>query len=191
VSKPGLAGEVRVVSTTALIVIDMLNPYEHEDADALAGNVEKIVEPLRDLVGRARGRDDVRLLYVNDNYGDFSATREDLAERALAGRRPDLVEPIVPSADCAFLPKVRHSAFYGTSLEYVLLREQVDEILLVGQVTEQCILYSALDAYVRHMRIKVPRDAVAHIDPHLGEAALHMMERNMRAEIVTAASCLA
>jgi nicotinamidase-related amidase len=180
---------MREVSTTALIVIDMLNPYEHQDAEVLASSVEKIVEPLGDLIGRARERDDVRLLYVNDNYGDFSATRDDLVENALKGRRPDLVEPVAPTAECAFLAKVRHSAFYGTSLEYLLLREGIDEIVLTGQVTEQCILYSALDAYVRHMRIRVPRDAVAHIDPQLGEAALRMMERNMRAEIVTAADC--
>ncbi|HEY0538788.1 MAG TPA: hypothetical protein VGD53_10465 [Actinoallomurus sp.] len=50
-------------------------------------------------------------------------------------------------------------------------------------------LYSALDAYVRHLAIKVRRDGVAHIDPELGEAALQMMERDMRAELVTAASC--
>jgi len=35
---------------------------------------------------------------------------------------------------------------------------------LTGQVTEQCILYSALDAYVRHFEVVVRPDAVAHID---------------------------
>jgi hypothetical protein len=29
----------------------------------------------------------------------------------------------------------------------------------------------------------VPHDAVAHIDPELGEAALKMMERNMHADV--------
>jgi hypothetical protein len=32
----------------------------------------------------------------------------------------------------------------------------------------------------------VPSDAVAPIEPELGDAALEMMRRNMRAEIVTA-----
>ncbi|MCW2898591.1 MAG: isochorismatase hydrolase [Streptosporangiaceae bacterium] len=149
-----------------------------------------IIEPLRELIGRSRRRDDVRLLYVNDNHGDFSATREDIVQRALEGRRPDLVEPVLPSNDCAFLAKVRHSAFYGTPLDYLLQRENVGKVILTGQVTEQCVLYSALDAYVRHFQIKVPEDAVAHIDHELGEAALRMMGRNMRAEIVTAATCL-
>jgi nicotinamidase-related amidase len=173
-----------------MIVIDLLNPYDHEDSDWLAANTEGIIDPLRDLIGQVRAREDVRLLYVNDNYGDFSATSRDLVDRALKGRRPDLVEPILPPRDCAFLTKVRHSAFYATPLEYVLRREEVGTVILTGQVTEQCILYSALDAYVRHFAIKIPQDCVASIDPNLGDAALQMMERNMRAELVNAATCL-
>ena len=57
-------------------------------------------------------------------------------------------------------------------------------------MTEQCILYTALDAYVRHFQVIVPPDAVAHIEAELGTAALRMMEENMRAEIVPAAKCL-
>jgi nicotinamidase-related amidase len=57
-------------------------------------------------------------------------------------------------------------------------------------VTEQCILYSALDGYVRHFDVVVPPDAVAHIDPELGDAALKMMRRNMRAELRPSADCL-
>ncbi|MBO2462098.1 cysteine hydrolase family protein [Actinomadura violacea] len=178
------------MSTSALIVVDMLNPYGHQDAGLLTASVERIIEPLRRLLERARERGDVRVLYVNDNHGDFTADRRDLVRRALDGERPDLVEPILPPDDCDFLAKVRHSAFYGTPLEYLLSREGVEEIILAGQVTEQCVLYSALDAYVRHFKIKVVRDAVAHIHPDLGYAALRMMDLNMRAKIVPAAQCL-
>ena len=58
--------------------------------------------------------------------------------------------------------------------------------MLVGQVTEQCILYSALDAYVRRFSVAVPHDAVAGIHPDLADAALRMMKRNMRADITPA-----
>jgi nicotinamidase-related amidase len=56
-------------------------------------------------------------------------------------------------------------------------------VILTGQVTEQCILYSALDAYIRHLVVRVPADAVAHIYEDLAEAALKMMERNMSADV--------
>ncbi len=51
-------------------------------------------------------------------------------------------------------------------------------------MTEQCVLYSALDAHIRHLRVTMPRDAVAHIHGDLAEAALRMMERNMGATVL-------
>ena len=54
-------------------------------------------------------------------------------------------------------------------------------------MTEQCILYSALDAYLRGYEVVVPPDAVAHIDEDLAKAALRMMERNMHADLMRAA----
>ncbi|RCG32816.1 cysteine hydrolase [Sphaerisporangium album] len=178
------------MAATALIVIDMLSPYAHEDVELLERSAERVVPPLAELVRRAHPRDDVELVYVNDNYGDFTASREQLEDRARKGRRPDLVEPLLPPDDCDFLPKVRHSAFFGTSLDYLLTQRGVETVILTGQVTEQCILYTGLDAYIRHYAISVPRDCVAHIHADLAEAALKMMERNMRAEITVAEECL-
>lgn len=110
--------------------------------------------------------------------------------RALDSRRPDLIEPIVPPRGVAFLQKARHSAFYSTTLDHLLRQRTIDTVVLAGQVTEQCILYTALDAYIRHFAIRVPRDAVAHIDPELGDAALRMMERNMRVDLLDAEAVL-
>jgi nicotinamidase-related amidase len=178
------------MTETAVLVVDMMNTYEHADAERLIPNVEKIIEPLAGLISQARRTDDVDLIYVNDNYGNFAADHEDLVRSALDGARPDLVRPILPEEGCLFLEKVRHSAFYSTALGYLLGQLDVRRIVLTGQVTEQCILYTALDAYVRHFPVVVPPDAVAHIDADLGEAALKMMEQNMRAEVVSAADCL-
>jgi nicotinamidase-related amidase len=177
------------MSRIATIVIDMLNPYDHEDADLLAEQARTRIEPLQQLIQATRDAD-AELVYVNDNYGDFTVTRQDLIERAMNGRRPELVEPIKPPDPVSFIHKVRHSAFYSSSLEYLLRDLEVDTLILAGQVTEQCILYSALDAYVRHFEVRIPTDAVIPIDPDLGDAAVKMMERNMGAELVSAADAL-
>jgi nicotinamidase-related amidase len=175
---------------TALLVIDMLNPYDHEHADVLADHVEPMVAGLARLVDAACATDDVDLVYVNDNYEDFTATRHDIVQRALDGRHRRLVEPIVPPDGVDFLQKARHSAFYSTALDHLLRERSVETVVLTGQVTEQCILYTALDAYVRNFAIRVARDAIASIDEELGAAALTMMERNMRVEILSARACL-
>ena len=171
---------------TALVVVDMLNAYDHDDAEELAASVADTIEPITSLVDRAR-EESVPVVYVQDNYGDWNSSAGDLGRRALEGRHPELVEPILPPDDAAFIVKARHSAFYGTLLEYLLDRLGAGRIVLAGQVTEQCVLYSALDAYVRHFQVAIPRDGVAHIHENLGDAALQMMERNMSAEIAPAA----
>jgi nicotinamidase-related amidase len=164
----------------------MLNSYEHEDAEQLTGSVETIVEPVSELIARAE-RDGVELIYVNDNYGDWNSSQEELARQAMEGARPDLVEPLLPPEGADFVVKARHTIFYMTPLEYLLGQKEIDHLILAGQVTEQCILYSALDAYVRHIEVSIPRDGVAHIHEHLADAAIEMMERNMRAEITSCA----
>ncbi|SPM35895.1 Nicotinamidase-related amidase [Mycobacterium rhizamassiliense] len=178
------------MGNTAVLVVDMMNTYQHPDAELLMPNVGTIIDPLADLVRRARESGDVDLIYVNDNYGDFTAEFGDLVESACNGARPDLVEPIVPSKGSRLLTKVRHSAFYATPLAYLLNRLDTERLIVTGQVTEQCILYSALDAYVRHLQVVIPTDAVAGIDDELVAAALKMMEANMSAELTTAADCL-
>jgi nicotinamidase-related amidase len=171
------------VMKPALVVVDMLNAYEHEDAETLTRSVETVVEQIGALVDRAQ-REGVEVIYVNDNYGDWNSSQEELAERALAGTRPDLVEPVLPPDGADFVIKARHTIFYMTPLEYLLGQKEIDHLVLVGQVTEQCILYSALDAYVRHHQVTVPTDAVAHIREDLADAALEMMEANMDAQLV-------
>ena len=166
----------------------MLNPYEHDDADMLVKGVEGIIEPVTELIGRARD-EGVETIYVNDNYGDWTASRQSLVHGALEGRRPDLVEPVLPPDDVSLVMKARHSIFYGTPLEYLLGQLEIDHLVLVGQVTEQCILYSALDAYVRHLRATVPPDGVAPIHQNLADAALEMMERNLGARLSPCAEC--
>ena len=175
-------------SGTALLVLDMLNAYDHDEAEELTASVGEMVGNVRGLVERAR-KEDVPVVYVNDNYGDWNSSPEELASQACEGKRPDLVEPILPPDGASFVMKARHSTFYETPLEYLLDQLGAGRLVLTGQVTEQCILYSALDAYVRHFQVVVPRDAVAHIHEDLADSALRMMERNMGAEIAEAGDC--
>jgi nicotinamidase-related amidase len=181
-ARPSLAAMAR----TALMVIDMLNGYDHEDADRLAGNVEPIVPKIRELRGRAAESDDALVLCVNDNWGGWHADRDELVRSTLQGKRPDLVGPIVPANEDLFVIKGRHSVFFQTPVDYILDQYAVERVVMVGQVTEQCILYSALDAHLRHLPTVVVTDAVAAIHDDLADAALRMMERNMKVELQAA-----
>jgi nicotinamidase-related amidase len=172
----------------ALIVIDMLNTYEHADGEPLKQSARRVVPAIAGLLAKAREQE-ARIVYVNDNHGDWTAGRSELVERTRTTAGPDLVDDIAPSDDVPFLLKARHSIFYETPIEYLLNQDDIRRIVLTGQVTEQCILYSALDGYIRHFEVAVVPEAVAHIDERLAEAALAMMERNMRAQVVDQHRC--
>src|SRR5690348_6311925 len=93
---------------TALIVIDMLNRYEHEDADALVGSVREALPAIEALIARANEQD-APVVYVNDNYGEWGAGPSELRDRALKGQHRSLVEAVVPPEQAAFITKARHS----------------------------------------------------------------------------------
>jgi nicotinamidase-related amidase len=173
------------MSTTALVVIDMINTYEHEDGEKLLASARKAVPVIQKLIGRAR-ETETDVIYVNDNFGRWTSNSDELLNTALRGPHADLVEPLRPDETSLFVIKARHSIFYQTPLEYLLDQLGARRIVLCGQVTEQCVLYSALDAHIRHLDVVVARDAVADIDADLGHAALTMMQRNMDAVITTA-----
>jgi nicotinamidase-related amidase len=170
---------------SALLVVDMLNPYEHPEADRLAERVAAALPGVETLLRRA-GEAETPVIYVNDNYGDWNSSSEELARSAREGAHPELVETVLPAEGQSFVIKARHSTFYETPLEYLLDQMGIGRIVFAGQVTEQCILYSALDAHVRHIDVVIPTDAVAAIYDDLGEAALQLMERNMSAELCRA-----
>ena len=168
----------------ALIVVDVLSDYEHPDADRLVESSEEAVPRIASLVEAARERD-VLTVYVNDNFQDWTLDRRTLLERVPAGPHRRLGEPLAPRDDVAFVLKGRHSIFWETSLEFLLRQHGVERLVLCGQVTEQCILYSALDAHIRQFAVTVAHDACASIHRDLAEAALRLMELNMHARIAT------
>jgi nicotinamidase-related amidase len=171
---------------TALVIADMLNSYDHEDAEPLAESVKQQLPQIVDLRRRAEEADAL-IVYVNDNHDEWQAGREELIETALNGKHPELVDPIAPREPVPFIAKGRHSAFYQTALDHLLSSADIERLILAGQVTEQCILYSALDAYIRGYDMVVPPDAVAHINEDFARASLEMMESNMHAELTRVA----
>ena len=162
---------------TALIVVDMLNAYDHPDAEELALSVEKSLGRMVELRDAAKTRDDVRLVYVNDNYDAWEAGRETLIERAMDGKHPELVEPIAPEGDRPFLPKGRHSIFYETALAHLLRVDDISASCSSARSPSSASSTARWTPTCAGYEVIVPPDAVAHIDGELAKAALRMMER--------------
>lgn len=166
-----------------LLIVDMLTSWDYEGAEEVAAGAEEAVAAINRL--RAGRGDLLRVVFANDLDGGFHGSREKAFELAMTGQHPELVEPLRPRDDEDFIHKGQHSAFYGTPLAHLLDVFDARRVVVTGQVTEQCVLYTALDAHVRGYEVIVPTDAVISREDHLGSAALEMIESNMGGTLTT------
>src|SRR5690606_34076660 len=72
-----------------------------------------------------------------------------------------LVQRLAPADEDYFIFKPKHSGFFATPLAALLEHLGTRTLVLTGVTTEQCVLFTAIDAYVRDYEIVVPRDCVA------------------------------
>jgi nicotinamidase-related amidase len=80
-----LPGQGPGVSRTALIVVDMLNTYDHPDAEKLTRSVEAVLPTIAGLIDESD-----LTIYVNDNFGQWRSNRDELLENALHGEYADV-----------------------------------------------------------------------------------------------------
>lgn len=156
----------------ALLVVDAINEFEHEDGDKLLASFRERATGLRDALAQARA-DGIPVIYVNDDYGRHDGDAPGLVRRAIAGRGGDVIDAIVPRDAEPFLLKMRYSAFDHTMLELVLEGLAVDRILLAGGATEACIVQTGIDARELGLKVTILSGACATIDRHIEEVALH------------------
>jgi nicotinamidase-related amidase len=83
-----------------------------------------------------------------------------------------------------FMFKPKHSAFFCTPLESLLGQLGIRRLLLTGITSHQCVLFTAMDAYVREYEISVPRDCVGAGSREETRHALFIAEHALRARVV-------
>jgi len=159
-------------SRCALLLIDFINTMEFDGAERLAAAAIEAARHAADLKRRAVA-ESVPVIYVNDSFGDWSGDFSAIVARC--ARSPlgsPLVDLLRPTHDEPAILKPRHSAFYGTPLEFLLDELEVDTLILAGLQTHICILFSAHDAYLRRYRMWIPGDCTAAEEPSQHSSAL-------------------
>jgi len=81
--------------------------------------------------------------------------------------------------------KPRHSAFYGTPLQFMLDELGAETLILTGVSADSCITMTAHDAHVRQFGVWTPRDCVASAEVSYTRAALKQLKRVASAATVS------
>ena len=178
-----LHGNVPDKSHTALLIIDVLNDLEFEGGEELLPAAIPMARALAALKRRAKVAG-IPCVYVNDNFGrwrsDFRQQLSHCLEDDVRGR--PVVEQLVPDEDDYFVLKPKHSGFYHTTLPLLIEYLGVRKVIITGIATDNCVLFTASDAYMRDLGIVVPEDCVAAIDRTRHAAALEQMRTTLKAD---------
>jgi nicotinamidase-related amidase len=146
----------------AVLILDLISDFRFEGGPALLRAALPAARRIARLKDRARAAG-APVIYVNDNRGKWRSDRAQLIAGCLNDDAPghELVGLITPQPDDYFIFKPKHSGFFATPLAALLKHLCARKLVICGVTLEQCVLFTAMDAYVRDFELYVPRDCVA------------------------------
>jgi nicotinamidase-related amidase len=161
---------------TALLIVDVLSDFDHEDGGRLARALERAAPTLEWSLQRARAGG-LPVIYANDVAGRWHEGRAELLERARRGPLGEVAERIAPLASEPLLVKGRYSAFDHTPLELVLREHGVGRIRLAGTAVEMCVAQTAIDAREAGFQVTIEAAACAAADERNARIALEYLQQ--------------
>jgi nicotinamidase-related amidase len=168
----------------ALLLIDVINDMDFPGSETLVRLAETMANNLRALKRRARASG-IPTIYINDNFGkwrsDFRATVQYCLKPGVPGRK--VAQLLKPDARDYFVLKPKQSAFYGTTLDTLLRDLKTNTLILTGVAGDNCVLFSANDAYMRDLKLHIPCDCIASNSDAENQYALRLMKKVVKADI--------
>lgn len=169
---------------TALLLVDVINDMDFEGSESLVRFAEPMAERLRDLKHRARTAG-LPTIYINDNFGkwrsDFRSLVRHCVDDPVPGR--NVARLLQPDEEDYFVLKPKQSAFFGTTLDTLLQSLGIETVILTGIAGDNCVLFSANDAYLRDYKLFIPSDCVVSESEEQNTHALELMARVCKADI--------
>jgi nicotinamidase-related amidase len=183
VSKRDPHGAVPERSTTALLLVDVINDFAFPQARQLLRFARPAARRIAALKKRLRKKG-VPAIYVNDNFGrwqsDFRKQVESCVSEDSAGA--EVARLLLPAMDDYFVLKPKHSGFFSTSLDVLLSFLGARRLIIAGFATDICVLFTANDAYMRDYELFVPADCTAAETAAAHRSAIRHIKRFLRAD---------
>ena len=170
---------------TCLIVIDMLNDFVRKDGALVVQNAEGLIPFQNQILLSARDAG-IRVIYLADNHEPNDDEFEKWPAHAIVGTKGSkIIDELKPLKDEKILPKRRYSGFFGTDLDLRLRENGIKTIILVGVLTDICVMYTSADASARGYEVIVIKDATDSNSTRNHEFAIEHMKSVHGALIMT------
>jgi len=177
-----LHGSAPDKSAAALLLIDVVNDFDFEEGEELLQLALPAGRNIAALKKRCKATG-IPSIYVNDNFGRWRSDFKRIVEHCTGedARGKAFVEMLVPDDDDYFVLKPKHSGFYSTSLHLLLTHLGAKNLILTGIAGNNCVLFTANDAYMRDFKLFVPSDCVVSNTEEENLHALKQMETVLKA----------
>ena len=147
---------------TAVIVVDMQNDFVRDDGNLPVPAAKETIKNIQSLLERAR-QQNVKVVYTQDTQ--FEGDKEweiwpAHCKRGTAGWK--IVEELEPEEGNMVFEKNRYDGFYGTTLEHYLSHVWgITDLVIVGTVSNICVLHTAASAGLRWYNLIVPANGIS------------------------------
>ncbi len=170
----------RIKSTTVLLVIDMMNDFVQKGAPLYVPRVRRIIPHIKRRITRAR-REGIPIIHICDKHRKDDPEFNMWPTHAVNGTSgSEIIDELKPRSKDYIIDKTTYSAFYRSKLEKLLKRLKTKKIVITGVCTEICVLYTAVDAFMRGYQVQVPDNCVAGLTEPDHRFALKQINRNLK-----------
>ncbi|MGL6259980.1 cysteine hydrolase family protein [Vibrio sp. WXL210] len=159
------------MSKKALLVIDLQNDYFPEGKYPL-WNTQQTLANIKQAIARANEQ---QIPVINIQH--IANPEQGLAPFFNADTHGVEIHNEISAitANAEVVVKTFADSFEGTNLEPVLSEHDVDELLLCGMMTQNCVTHTALSKAAEKYQISVLADCCTTVDEMIHNIALHAL----------------
>ncbi|TFF91544.1 cysteine hydrolase [Candidatus Thorarchaeota archaeon] len=144
---------------TAIIVVDMLNDFVRDDGALVVPGAKKLI-PNQQRILKAARKSRAKVIYLTDNHLPDDDEFEKWPPHAVVGTEgAEVIDELKPEEGDRVIPKRRYSGFFGTDLDITLRESDIETLVLVGVLTDICVMYTSADASAKDYDVIAVEDA--------------------------------
>ena len=147
---------------SAVIVVDMQNDFVTPGGSLVVPAAQETIGHIQALIASAHEHA-VRVVYTQDTAIEGDPEFDIWPEHCRPGTWGwEIIEELAPQPEDTVFRKNRYDGFYGTGLDHYLTRLwKVENLIIVGTVSNICVLHTAASAGLRWFHVVVPADGIS------------------------------
>jgi nicotinamidase-related amidase len=160
------ADEIKLpAARTAVVVVDMQNDFVKPDGALRVEAAEETVPRIQRLLDAARAHD-VHVAYTQDTHIQDDVEWDEWPEHSRVGSWGwQIIEELLPQPGDLVCQKNRYDGFYGTWMDHYLGHVwDVKYVVIVGTVSNICVLHTAASAGLRYFHVVTPAEGISALN---------------------------